>query len=64
MLETLRQSPSVRAFVLRTLAPIYAEQGRYDDAGALADVGRLLRPRGFLVVTVPALPVSGARKTR
>ncbi len=34
MLETLRQSAAVRAFVLRTLAPIYAEQGRIDDAVA------------------------------
>ena len=34
MLETLRQSAAVRAFVLRTLAPIYAEQGRIDDSVA------------------------------
>lgn len=32
ILETLRQSASVRPLVLRSLAPIYAEGGRYDDA--------------------------------
>jgi arylsulfatase A-like enzyme/Tfp pilus assembly protein PilF len=33
-LETLAQSPSVHAFVLRTLAPVYAVRGRFDDAVA------------------------------
>jgi arylsulfatase A-like enzyme/Tfp pilus assembly protein PilF len=36
-LETMAQSPSVRAFVLRTLAPVYAARGRYDDAVAAFD---------------------------
>jgi arylsulfatase A-like enzyme/Tfp pilus assembly protein PilF len=31
-LEALAQSPTVRGLVLRTLAPIYAESGRLDDA--------------------------------
>lgn len=31
-LQALAQSPSVRALVLRTLAPVYAERGRLDDA--------------------------------
>jgi arylsulfatase A-like enzyme/Flp pilus assembly protein TadD len=32
LLETLSESPSVRALVIRTLAPIYAQAGRFDDA--------------------------------
>ena len=36
-LETMAQSPSVRAFVLRTLAPVYAARGRLDDAVASYD---------------------------
>lgn len=31
-LEALAQSPTVRGLVLRTLAPVYAERGRVDDA--------------------------------
>lgn len=31
-LEALAQSPTVRGLVLRTLAPVYAESGRLDDA--------------------------------
>ena len=34
-----------------------------DDATALAEAGRLLKSGGTLVVTVPALPASGARRT-
>ena len=33
-LETLRHSPSVRSLVLRTLAPLYEAQGKYDAAEA------------------------------
>jgi len=36
-LETMAQSPSVRAFVLRSLAPVYAARGRLDDAVAAYD---------------------------
>ncbi len=32
LLETLSASHSVRALVLRTLAPVYAQAGRYEDA--------------------------------
>ncbi|MCH8084628.1 MAG: sulfatase-like hydrolase/transferase, partial [Myxococcales bacterium] len=32
ILETLVESPSVRPLVLRSLAPVYAEAGRFDDA--------------------------------
>ncbi|MGH7804087.1 MAG: sulfatase-like hydrolase/transferase, partial [Candidatus Binatia bacterium] len=32
VLETLRESRSIRALVLRTLAPVYGARGRYDDA--------------------------------
>jgi arylsulfatase A-like enzyme/tetratricopeptide (TPR) repeat protein len=34
VLETLAESPSVRPLVLRTLAPVYAESGDYDQAVA------------------------------
>jgi arylsulfatase A-like enzyme/predicted Zn-dependent protease len=36
-LETMAQSPSVRTFVLRSLAPVYAARGRLDDAVAAYD---------------------------
>jgi len=32
ILETLSESPSIRALVIRTLAPVYAQAGRFDDA--------------------------------
>jgi tetratricopeptide (TPR) repeat protein len=62
-LETLAQSPSVRTFVLRSLAPIYAENGRFDDAIAAyrdyieltgADEARLGLARVFIAARRPA----------